>query len=144
VEILGRPALLKRGDYYEAYISVRNSGRGTVAVHGLEVEGGQCIIEAGANIKPGESVVIGVRCSINPDPGTSVVKRSIIDEPRPLFNNPCISVTVCFIRGLYSWVGDLRKLRQKLGGVLLAEVPITVTPSPPSGIGDVANKLLTL
>jgi hypothetical protein len=51
---------------------------------------------------------------------------------------------VCFIRGfLYSGVGDLKKLNHKLGGLLLAEVPITVTPSPPPGVGDVVNKLLT-
>jgi hypothetical protein len=49
-----------------------------------------------------------------------------------------------FYKGvLYSWVGDLKKLRQKLSGLLLAEVPITVTPSPPPGVGDVVNKLLT-
>lgn len=74
VEVLGQPALVRKGDYYEAYIAVRNSGRDAVAVYGLEVEGGKCIIETGNNIKPGESLVIEARCSLNPDPGTSVVK----------------------------------------------------------------------
>jgi hypothetical protein len=74
VEVLGQPALVRKGDYYEAYIAVRNSGRGAVAVYGLEVEGRECIIETGNNIKPGESLVIEARCSINPDPGASVVK----------------------------------------------------------------------
>lgn len=74
VEILGQPALVRKGDYYEAYIAVRNSGRDAVAVYGLEVEGGKCIIETDNNVKPGESLVIEARCSLNPDPGTSVVK----------------------------------------------------------------------
>jgi|GEM_PF-5481709 hypothetical protein len=74
VEVLGQPAILKRGDCYEAYIAVRNSGRDAVVVYGLEVEGGKCIIETGNNIKPGESLVIEARCSINPDPETSVVR----------------------------------------------------------------------
>jgi hypothetical protein len=39
VEVLGQPALVRKGDYYEAYIAVRNSGRDAVAVYGLEVEG---------------------------------------------------------------------------------------------------------
>jgi hypothetical protein len=78
VEVLGQPALVRKGDYYEACIAVRNSGRDTVAVYGLEVEGGKCIIEANNNIKPGESLVIEARCSINPDPGTSVVKGVLL------------------------------------------------------------------
>jgi hypothetical protein len=36
---------------------------------------------------------------------------------------------------LYSRVGDLKKLKHELGGLLLAEVPITVTPSPLPGVG---------
>jgi len=78
VEILGQPALLKRGDYYEAYISVRNGGRDAVAVYGLEVEGGRCSVETGNNIKSGESLVIEARCSLNPDPGTSVVRGVLL------------------------------------------------------------------
>ena len=74
VEVLGQPALVRKGDYYEAYLSIRNSGRDAVVVYGLEVESGKCIIEANNNIKPGESLVIEARCSINPDPGTSVVR----------------------------------------------------------------------
>jgi hypothetical protein len=78
VEVLGQPALVRKGDYYEAYIAVRNSGRDAVVVYGLEVEGGKCIIETDNNIKPGESLVIEVRCSLNPDPGTSVVKGVLL------------------------------------------------------------------
>ena len=78
VEILGQPAILKRGDYYEAYLSIRNSGRDAVAVYGLEVESGRCIIETDNNIKPGESLVIEARCSLNPDPGTSVVRGVLL------------------------------------------------------------------
>jgi hypothetical protein len=49
-----------------------------------------------------------------------------------------------FYKGvLYSWVGDLKKLRQKLGGLLLAEVPITVTPSPPPGVGQAVSTILS-
>ena len=47
VEVLGQPALVRKGDYYEACIAVRNSGRDAVVVYGLEVEGGRCIIETG-------------------------------------------------------------------------------------------------
>jgi hypothetical protein len=78
VEVLGQPALVRKGDYYEACIAVRNSGRDAVVVYGLEVESGKCIIETGNNIKPGESLVIEARCSINPDPGTSVVKGVLL------------------------------------------------------------------
>jgi hypothetical protein len=78
VEVLGQPAILKRGDYYEAYLSIRNSGRDAVVVYGLEVEGGKCIIETGNDIKPGESLVIKARCNINPDPGTSVVRGVLL------------------------------------------------------------------
>jgi hypothetical protein len=78
VEVLGQPALVRKGDYYEACIAVRNSGRDAVVVYGLEVEGGRCIIETGNDIKPGESLVIEARCSINPDPGTSVVKGVLL------------------------------------------------------------------
>ena len=74
VEVLGQPALVRKGDYYEACIAVRNSGRDAVVVYGLEVEGRKCSIETDNNIKPGESSVIEAHCSINPDPGTSVVK----------------------------------------------------------------------
>jgi hypothetical protein len=78
LEILGQPALLKRGDYYEAYISVRNGGRDAVAVYGLEVEGGRCSVETGNNIKSGESLIIEARCNLNPDPGTSVVRGVLL------------------------------------------------------------------
>lgn len=78
VEVLGQPALVRKGDYYEAYIAVRNSGRDAVVVYGLEVEGGRCIIETGDNIKPGESLVVEAHCSINPEPGTSVVKGVLL------------------------------------------------------------------
>jgi len=74
VEVLGQPALVRKGGYYEACIAVRNSGRDAVVVYGLEVEGGKCTIETGNNIRPGESLVIEAHCNINPDPGTSVVK----------------------------------------------------------------------
>jgi len=78
VEVLGQPALVRKGDYYEAYVAVRNSGRDAVVVYGLEVEGGKCNIETGNNIKPGESLVIEAHCSINPDPGTSVVRGVLL------------------------------------------------------------------
>jgi hypothetical protein len=78
VEVLGQPALVRKGDYYEACIAVRNSGRDAVVVYGLEVESGRCLIETGNNIEPGESLVIEARCSINPDPGTSVVKGVLL------------------------------------------------------------------
>ena len=77
VEVLGQPALVRKGDYYEACIAVRNSGRDVVVVYGLEVESGRCIIETGNNIRPGESLVIEARYSINPDPGTSAVKGAL-------------------------------------------------------------------
>jgi hypothetical protein len=60
---------VRRGDYYEAYISIRNSDRDAVAVYGLEVEGGKCSIETGGSIKPGKSLVIEARCNINPRAG---------------------------------------------------------------------------
>jgi hypothetical protein len=47
-------------------------------VYGLEVEGGKCIIETGNNIKPGESLVIEARCSLNPEPGASVVRGVLL------------------------------------------------------------------
>ena len=78
VEVLGQPALVRKGDYYEACIAVRNSGRDAVAVYGLEVEGVKCSVESGDSIKPGESLVIEARCSINPDPGTSVVRGVLL------------------------------------------------------------------
>jgi hypothetical protein len=78
VKVPGQPALVRKGDYYEACIAVRNSGRDAVVMYGLEVEGGKCIIETGNNIKPGESLVIKAHCSINPDPGTSVVKEVLL------------------------------------------------------------------
>jgi len=78
VEVLGQPAILKRGDYYEAYLSIRNSGRDAVVVYGLEVEGGKCIIETDNNIEPGESLVIKARCNLNPDPETSVVRGVLL------------------------------------------------------------------
>jgi hypothetical protein len=78
VEVLGQSALVRRGDYYEACIAVRNSGRDAVVVYGLEVESGRCLIETGNNIEPGESLVIEARCSINPDPGTSVVRGVLL------------------------------------------------------------------
>ena len=78
VEVLGQPALVRKGDYYEACIAVRNSGRDAVAVYGLEVEGVKCSVEGGDSIKPGESLVIEARCSINPDPGTSVVRGVLL------------------------------------------------------------------
>jgi len=78
VEVLGQPALVRKGDYYEAYLSIRNSGRDDVVVYGLEVEGGKCIIEANNNIKPGESLVIETPCNINPGPGASVVRGVLL------------------------------------------------------------------
>jgi hypothetical protein len=93
VEVLGQPALVRKGDYYEAYIAVRNSGRDAVVVYGLEVEGGKCIIETGNNIKPGESLVIEAHCSINPDPGTSVVKGVLLTSRGLLPGSPRSSVT---------------------------------------------------
>ena len=78
VEVLGQPALVRKGDYYEAYLSIRNSGRDAVVVYGLEVEGGKCIIETDDNIKPGESLVIEAHCSINPGPGASVVRGVLL------------------------------------------------------------------
>jgi hypothetical protein len=78
VEVLGQPALVRKGDYYEAYLSIRNSGRDAVVVYGLEVEGGKCIIETDNNIKPGESLVIEAHCIINLDPGTSVVRGVLL------------------------------------------------------------------
>jgi len=78
VEVLGQPALVRKGDYYEAYLSIRNSGRDAVIVYGLEVEGGKCNIENDCSIKPGESLVIEARCSINPEPGTSVVRGVLL------------------------------------------------------------------
>jgi hypothetical protein len=69
---------VRKGDYYEAYIAIRNSGRDAVAVYGLEVEGGRCSVETGNNIKSGESLVIEAHCSINPEPGTSVVKGVLL------------------------------------------------------------------
>jgi hypothetical protein len=78
VGVLGQPALVRKGDYYEACIAVRNSGRDAVVVYGLEVEGGKCIIETDNNIKPGESLVIEAHYIINPDPGTSVVKGVLL------------------------------------------------------------------
>jgi len=69
VEVLGQPALVRKGDYYEACIAVRNSGRDAVVVYGLEVEGGKCVIESDNNIKPGESLVVEAHCNINPSRG---------------------------------------------------------------------------
>ena len=74
VEVLGQPALVRKGDYYEACVAVRNSGRDAVVVYGLEVEGGKCTIETDNNIKPGESSVIEDHCSVNPDPGLALLK----------------------------------------------------------------------
>jgi hypothetical protein len=49
-----------------------------------------------------------------------------------------------FYKGvLYSRARDLKKLRQKLGGLLLAEVPITVTPSPPPDVGQAVSTILS-
>jgi hypothetical protein len=78
IEVLGQPALVRKGDYYEAYLSIRNSGRDAVVVYGLEVEGGKCIIETDNNIKPGESLVIEAHCNINPGPGASVVRGVLL------------------------------------------------------------------
>jgi len=36
-----------------------------------------------------------------------------------------------------------KKLRQKLGGLLLVEVPITITPSPPPGVGQAVSTILS-
>jgi hypothetical protein len=49
-----------------------------------------------------------------------------------------------FYKGvLYSRVGDLKKLKNKLSGLLLAEVPITVTPTPPPGVGQAVSTILS-
>jgi hypothetical protein len=40
-------------------------------------------------------------------------------------------------------VGDLKRLKNKLSGLLLAEVPITVTPSPPPGVGQAVSTILS-
>jgi len=45
--------------------------------------------------------------------------------------------------GSLPWGGRFEEAKAKACGLLLAEVPITVTPSPPPGGGDVVNKLLT-
>jgi hypothetical protein len=45
VEVLGQPALVRKGDYYEAYIAVRNSGRDAVVVHGLEDKVGDALLK---------------------------------------------------------------------------------------------------
>jgi len=37
----------------------------------------------------------------------------------------------------------LKKLKNKLSGLLLAEVPITVTPSPPPGVGQAVSTILS-
>jgi len=67
VKVPGQPALVRKGDYYEACIAVRNSGRDAVVMYGLEVDGGKCIVETGNNIKPGESLVI--KAQHKPRPG---------------------------------------------------------------------------
>ncbi|WP_171770371.1 hypothetical protein [Thermosphaera aggregans] len=48
-----------------------------------------------------------------------------------------------FLAGALDRLGDLKKLRQKLGGLLLAEVSITVTPSPPPGVGLAVSTVLS-
>jgi len=40
-------------------------------------------------------------------------------------------------------VGGLKKLGQRLGELLLAEAPITVTLSPPPGVGQVVSTVLS-
>ena len=67
MKVPGQPALVRKGDYYEACIAVRNSGRDAVVMYGLEVDGGKCIVETGNNIKPGESLVI--KAQHKPRPG---------------------------------------------------------------------------
>lgn len=37
----------------------------------------------------------------------------------------------------------MKKLKHKLGGLLLAEVPMTVTPSPPPGVGQAVSTILS-
>mgnify|MGYP001626142870 CR=1 FL=1 len=37
----------------------------------------------------------------------------------------------------------MKKLKNKLSGLLLAEVPITVTPSPPPGVGQAVSTILS-
>jgi len=46
------------------------------------------------------------------------------------------------LAGALDRLGGLKRLRQKLGGLLLAEASITVTLSPPPGVDQAVSNIL--